>query len=195
MIKEIYLREITDTINLVTIESVDLSNWDDSTIFKAIFEKLFPINTKLFFSFRREENLTNDDLLKKLRFSIPKFFDQNGEYHILYKLDNSRFDSVATLSMEENTLDLFLDLWSYFYSCNIFIPSKNFDFSNFIDFQHKINFIDQSCINLISNKHSLFEVVKGLGGEQILIYFNKEAKLPNFHSIISSTVNKKDIFR
>ncbi|RKS97845.1 hypothetical protein [Chryseobacterium defluvii] len=171
-------------ISLLLIEDFDINRWDDVSRLKKIYKSLFSKNDTIFFSFRREEDLTDENELKRLRIKILETFNDEGEYVVLRKLDDSRFDSVARITINENTYNFLFDIWNYFYSCTFFIPTKGFTFSDYITFQKKIKFQDKGNEKLLSNDYTNFSCIKGLGGDNLIISYQNNYQLPdltNYH--------------
>ncbi|KFF25287.1 hypothetical protein [Chryseobacterium vrystaatense] len=174
-------RILSKEVSLLFIDNFDINNWDDLNQLKIIYKSLFPKGSTLFFSFRREENLTEEKELKKLKVRILDTFNNEGEYLILKKLDDVRFDSIARIVINENTYNLIFDLWNYFYSCTFFIPNKNLTFSDYIKFQQKIKFQDKGNEKLLNECFTDFTCIKGLGGDNMIISYRNNYNLPNFY--------------
>ena len=94
---------LNEGISLFFIDDFDIDNLEDRIRLKTIFKRIFPKDNTLFFSFRREENLTSDEELKRLRIKILDTFDSEGEYIVIRKLDDVRFDSVGRLVINDYT--------------------------------------------------------------------------------------------
>lgn len=195
MKKELISRKINNDISLIIIEHFNIESWYDTNVLKNIFKSLFSNEETIFFSFRREEDLTDERRLKQLKGSIFETFKKAGDYVILKKLDESRFDSVARISINDDVYELLIDIWKYFYSCAFFKPLPGLSFSDFIDFQKSIKFIDKGGEKLISNNYSNFECIKGLGGDHLLISYKNNYSLPDFKKIISESPDFNQIFK
>lgn len=59
---------------------------EDLIRLKKIYKCLFSDSNTLFFAFRREENLTDKEELKKLKVKILETFENYGEYIVLKNL-------------------------------------------------------------------------------------------------------------
>ncbi|KMQ59937.1 hypothetical protein ACM46_16900 [Chryseobacterium angstadtii] len=180
---EFHNRILNKDIGLLFIDDFNLYNWDDLSKIKNIYKSLFFKGSTLFFSFRREEDLTDEKELKKLKTKILDIFNSEGEYIVLRKLDDKRFDSIARIVVNENTYNFLFDLWNYFYSCSIFIPNKDFTFSDYINFYKKNKFEDKGNEKLLSNYFTDFTCIKGLGGDNMIISHRSNYDLSKFISI------------
>ncbi|RKE71976.1 hypothetical protein [Chryseobacterium sp. AG363] len=170
---------LNKNINLLSIEDFDLDMSEDLIRLKKIYECLFSDSNTLFFAFRREENLTDKEELKKLKVKILENFENYGEYIVLKELDNARFDSVGRIKINEYTYNFIFDVWKYFYSCTFFIPTENFNFFDYITFQKKNKFHDIGNEKLLINHYANFSCIKGLGGDALIISYRNDFKLPD----------------
>ncbi|GEN69819.1 hypothetical protein [Chryseobacterium rhizosphaerae] len=166
-------------INLLSIEDFDLDIFEDLIRLKRIYKCLFSDSNTLFFAFRREENLTDKKELKKLKVRILESFKDYGEYIILKELDSSRFDSVGRININDHTYNFLFDVWKYFYSCTFFIPTEKFNFFDYITFQKKNRFHDIGNEKLLINHYANFSCIKGLGGDNLIISYRNDFKLPD----------------
>lgn len=192
---EFYSRILSKEVNILGIDNFDVHNWYDANQLKNVYRSLFFNNDMLYFSFRREENLTNVKELKILRRKMLETFKNEGEYVVLKQLDETRFDSVAKVVVKGSTFDFLFDLWNYFYSCTFFIPRDGFSFSDYIDFQKRINFEDKGGEKLIRSGYTDFECIKGLGGDSLIISYRKDYKLPDLGKAALDSPGKNQIFR
>ncbi|MCW1961286.1 hypothetical protein [Chryseobacterium viscerum] len=170
---------LNKNINLLSIEDFDLDVSEDLIRLKKIYKCLFSDSNTLFFAFRREENLTDKEELKKLKVKILENFENYGEYIVLKELDNARFDSVGRIKINEYTYNFIFDVWKYFYSCTFFIPTENFNFSDYITFQKKNKFHDIGNEKLLIHHYANFSCIKGLGGNTLIISSRNDFKLPD----------------
>lgn len=182
-------------IKILGIYDFDVNNWHNLSQLKNIYKSLFSLNEVIFFSFRREENLTDEKILKQLKVKILETFNSEGEYVILRQLDDARFDSVAKLIVKESTFDLLVDIWSYFYSCNFFIPKEEFTFSDFIQFQKLNSFQDIGNEKLLNSLYADFSCIKDLGGDSLIISYRNDYQLPDLKEIALNTPNINQVFR
>lgn len=176
---EINNNVLNKEINILSIDDLDLNRWDDLIQLKKIYKYLFSKNDTLFFAFRRVENLTDEKEIKKLKVEILETFENYGEYIILKELDSTRFDSIARITVNEYTYNLLIDVLKYFYSCTFFIPSKQFAFSDYSTFQKNNNFHDKMNEKLLHNHYADFSLIKGLGGDSLIISYRNDFNLPN----------------
>ncbi|PIF45759.1 hypothetical protein CLU96_2771 [Chryseobacterium sp. 52] len=145
-------RVLNKEINLLFIDDFNISNWNDYNQIKNVYKSLFSKGDTIFFSFRREENLTEEKELKRLKNKILDTFNDEGEYIVLRQLDDTRFDSIARMIINDSTYNFLFDLWNYFYSCTFFIPNKDLAFSDYSNFQKKIKFEDKANEKLLSKQ-------------------------------------------
>ena len=192
---EFYNRELSRDIALFSVEDFDINAWHDANRLKNILKCLFFNDDTIFFSFRREEDLTSDNDLKRLRVKVIETFDKLGEYVFLRKLDEARFDSVARITVSDFTFEFIFDIWEYFYSCAFFIPSKGFSFSDYISFQKRIKFQDKGGEKLLSKRYSDFECIKGLGGDSLVISYRKDYQLPDLRKAASESSGINQVFK
>lgn len=190
-----YNGELNKDLALLSIEDFDINVWHDANCIKNILKCLFFNNDTIFFSFRREEDLTSDDELKRLRVNVVETFDKLGEYVFLKKLDEARFDSVASIIVNDFTFEFIFDILKYFYSCAFFIPAKGFSFSDFISFQKKIKFQDKGGEKLLSKGYSDFVCIKGLGGDSLIVSYQKGFQLPDLRKAVSETPDINQVFK
>lgn len=183
----IYYKE--DIVNLFVIDSFDFEVWQDQIKMRYIFDSLFTNEEDMvFFSFRRDEDLTDDEILTRIKPQIINTFNKLGAYEVIFELDEHRYDSVAWLRVKDFSFDLFLDLWNCFYSCRFFIPVTDFSFQNFISFQKKIKCLDVYSKKLLGNNYSNFDCIKGLGGDYFLISYLKDYQLPDIGKLASEEI-------
>ncbi|WP_284464739.1 hypothetical protein [Chryseobacterium sp.] len=166
-------------ISILLIDDFDISSSNDMIQLKKILKKIFPRDSTLFFSFRREESLTSDEELKKLRAKIFDTFNKEGEYVVLKRLDDARFDSVAKIVINDQTYNFLFDIWNYFYSCTFFIPNKNLTFSDYITFHTNNKFQDIANEKLLNQNFSNFTCIKGLGGDNMVLSYRSNYNLPD----------------
>lgn len=191
-----YNRELSREINLLSIGPFDINVWYDQNRLRNIFKCLFLNNDTIFFSFKREEDLTSDKELSQLRIKVFETFNKTGEYVFLKKLDEARFDSVARIIVSgDSTFDFLFDIWKYFYSCAFFVPVDGFTFSDYISFHKKIKLQDKGGKKLLDKEYANFECIKGLGGDSLLISYRKNYQLPDLMKAIADTPNINQCFR
>src|SRR5215217_3341572 len=86
-------------LSILNIGEFDLYNESDDRIyFKSIINKLFSVGDKVYFFFRREEDLTEDSELDVLRQLIFRRFETEGDFEYLFKIDQRRFDAIAMIT-------------------------------------------------------------------------------------------------
>ncbi|GAF04809.1 hypothetical protein [Saccharicrinis fermentans] len=192
---EFYNVELSKDIKSLCVEDFDINIWYDANRIKNILKCLFFNNDTIFFSFRREEDLTSDKELERLRISIIETFNKYGEYVFLKKLDEARFDSVARIDVSDFTFEFMFDIWKYFYSCTFFIPTEGFSFSDYISFQKKIKFQDKGGEKLLSKRYSDFGCIKGLGGDSLIVSYRKDFQLPDLKKAASETPDINQVFK
>lgn len=168
---------LNEEISIFFIDDFDISNLEDRVRLKTIFKRIFPKGNTLFFSFRREENLTSDEELKRLRIKILDIFNSEGEYLVIRKLDDVRFDSVGRLAIDDNTYNFLFDLWSYFYSCTFFVPKGNLTLSDYISFQKKNKLTDIGNEKLLNQDFAEVTCIKGLGGDNMIVSYRRDYDL------------------
>ncbi|MBB6369653.1 hypothetical protein [Chryseobacterium shigense] len=173
-------RILNQKVSILFIDDFNISDWDDLSQVKNIYKSLFLKGDTLFFSFRREENLTDGEELKKLRAKILDTFNNEGEYIILRQLDDTRFDSIARIVINDNTYNFLFDIWKYFYSCTFFVPSKDLTLSDYGNFQKKNRFEDKANEKLLDHHFADVTCIKGLGGDNMIISYNSDYELPKF---------------
>lgn len=77
--RELLSEKITDNLSRLSIINLDFyESLDDRLLLKDLFKSLFKEGERLFFTFRREENLTDNDELMELRKKVPLTFEQQG---------------------------------------------------------------------------------------------------------------------
>lgn len=187
--------ELSKNIALMSIENFDINAWHDANRIKNILKCLFNNDDTIFFLFRREEDLTSDDELRRLRIKVVETFEKLGEYVYLKKLDESRFDSVARLAGSNFDIEFIIDVWRYYYSCTFFIPTDGFSFSDYISFQKENKLHDKGGQKLLSKGYSNFECMKGLGGDSLIISYRKGFRLPDLRKAASDAPDINQAFK
>lgn len=181
---ELYTNKLNDYIDIITIENFDLSQFEDIKKLKDIFQSLFDKQNKLFFSFRRIEDLTDAKKLQRLKKVISDLFSNYGQYVVLRKLDDARFDSVGQISINKYTYDFLICVWQYFYSCSFFAPNEEVSFDEFIAFVKRNNYSDIGNNKLIANHFTNFSCIKDLGGEALIITHRSDFDMPDLVNLI-----------
>ncbi len=176
---DFYNRSLSKEICIFSIDDFNISNEQDASQLKNVYRCLFLNNDMLYFSFRREENLTDENTLRLLKIKISETFNKDGAYVTLREMDETRFDSVGRISIKESTFDFLFDIWNYFYSCTFFVPKNGFAFSDYVDFQKRIKFQDKGGEKLLKAGHADFECIKGLGGDSLIVSYQKDYQLPD----------------
>jgi hypothetical protein len=164
--------------NLIKASLLDLDFYesiDDRLLLKEVFSSFFKRGDRLFFTFRREENLTEEEELFELRKKIPNRF---ADYVLIRKIDDERFDSIGCLNYSHETPSFLLDVWRYFYAFVVFRPNDDITWDQFILYTKKEGIDDIDCRKLLSKKISNFALVKGLGGDYLNIVMNSKTALP-----------------
>lgn len=141
----------------------------DCEYLKNMIDKLFCTGDRIFFFFRREEDLTDEEEMIRLRKEVFKKIDGSGKLVYLRKVDQRRFDAIATLDYDADTSTFIIDLWKYFYACYFFKPVNTLTFDDYQDYL-AINGVDDLYgRKMLMNKLCDFICIKGLGGEEIII--------------------------
>lgn len=157
---------------------------EDRLLLKEIFRLFFADGDTLFFSFRREENLTDDDDLLRLRERVPREFMEHGDYIFLRKFDEEKFDSIGYLQCTDQTPGFLLDVWRYFYAFTVFIPKKQVEWDDYIRYVKRKGFDDIDGKRLLNDGLADFILIKGLGGDYLNVTFSNHIKLPAIDSLI-----------
>lgn len=192
---EFYNGILNKEISLFNVDDFNIENWYDASLLKNIFKCLFSNNDLIFLSFRREENLTDEKELDRLRIKVIETFKKEGEYVVLNKLDETRFDSVARINVNDHTFEFIFDVWKYFYSCTFFIPIDQFTFSEFIFSEKQNKFHDIGNEKLLTKKFTNFTCIKDLGGNGLIISYQKNYQLPDLKKAALDTPNIRQTFR
>jgi len=157
---------------------------EDRLLLKEIFKLLFKNGDTLFFSFRREENLTDDDDLLRLRERVPREFMEHGDYIFLRKVDEEKFDSIGRLQCTDQTPSFLLDVWKYFYAFTVFVPKEQVRWDDYIHYLKKRGFDDIDGKRLLNDGLTDFILIKGLGGDYLNVTFVNHINFPDINSLI-----------
>lgn len=190
---DFYNTKLNNKIHALHVDDFDVYKWGDINQLKNIFRHLFLNKDEIFFSFRREESLTDRKELQELRSRISEIFNENGEYVILRQIDQVRFDSVARLDLNDHSINFIFDFWKYFYSCSFFVPVDRFTFSDFISFYKSVKFEDKWNEKLLSNLFTNFTCIKDLGGTNLIITYRNGYHLLDLNDIDTPDIDQ--IFR
>jgi len=183
--KELLKEKITDSLSRLSVINLNFyESLDDRLLLKDIFKLIFKDNDQLFFSFRREENLTDNDELLQLRQRVPYEFKQHGDYVFLRKIDEERFDSIGYLKYSDQTPAFLLDVWKYFYAFTVFKPRESITWSDYVNYIKTKGVEDIDGKRLLNSGLSDFILIKGLGGDYLNISYINSAELPDIASII-----------
>lgn len=150
---------------------------EDRIYLKKVLSNIFSIGDELFFFFRREENLTDDAELKRLKQDVLREIKINGEFRYILKLDDKRFDAIAKVNLNSNFANLIISMWKYFYACDFFKLINELTFDEYEDYLRVNGVDDIGGIGMIQNKLTDFICVKGLGADHLIISYNAELKL------------------
>lgn len=157
---------------------------EDRLFLKDIFKSLFKEGDYLFFSFRREEDLTDDKELSELRRKIPHDLKLQGDYIFLRKVDDERFDSAAYIKYTDHTPGFLIDIWKYFYAFTVFRPRERVTWNNYIHHLKTNGVDDIDGKELLTNGFTNFVLIKGLGGDYLNITYSNDITLPDLASLL-----------
>lgn len=165
-------------LSILNIGEFDLYNESDDRIyFKSIINKLFSVGDEVYFSFRREEDLTENSELDVLRKLIFRKFEAEGKFEYLFKIDQRRFDAIAMIIFDLNTPNFIIDLWKYFYACDFFKPINDLTFEEYKDYLEVNGVDDINGLKQLWNGLSDFICIKGLGADHLIISYDSDLKL------------------
>lgn len=183
--RELLTERITDSLTRLSVINLAFyESLDDRLLLKEIFKSLFRQGDRLFFSFRREENLTDDDELLELRKRVPLTFAQQGDYIFLRRIDEERFDSIGHITYADHIPGFLLDVWRYFYAFDFFIPKEQVTWDDYIQYVKKKGLDDIDGKRLLNDGLTNFILIKGLGGDYLNISYVNDTKLPDIASLI-----------
>lgn len=158
-------------VNLFEIGKFDFDDNGMDELRKVFYNLLERFDGKeVFMQFRREEDLfLGNEEQMKMRKELPVILKTKGRYHVFRKLDDSRFDSLGSIIINTDFLEIFITLWEYFYSFDFFIPKENYTWELFL------SHVDEYCDDL--NAHKLLSknaaadwvAIKNIGGESLII--------------------------
>lgn len=184
--KELLTERITGSLTRLSVINLDFyESLDDRLLLKEIYKSLFRQGDRLFFSFRREENLTDDDELLELRKRVPLTFAQQGDYIFLRRVDAERFDSIGYITYTHHTPGFLLDLWKYFYAFTVFTPLEHVTWNDYVHHVKTKGIDDIDGKRLLSDGLTNFILIKGLGGDYLNISYVHGTKLPDIASLIT----------
>jgi len=167
-------KKITGPVGILNIGYFDIYNpFDDQIYLKELFHKLFKIGETLYFFFRREEDLTDDDELTVLRKKIFSHLGQHGQMKYIRYLDQVRFDAIAYLTLDIGFGNLLVDMFKYFYSVDFFVPINGLTFDEYEDYLDVKGVDDIDGINIILNSLTNLICIKGYDGDHLRISYNR----------------------
>lgn len=171
-------KTIQGNISFLSISGLNIyDDISDKYYLKQVIKNLFSPSAEMFLFFSREENLTDDAELRTLRTRIFQYLGDHGQLIYLKKVDQQRFDAIATINCNTDTDDFIIDCWKYFYWCSFFKPINNLTFDEYQDYL-EVNGADNfSDTRNIMDKLCDFECTKGLGGGYLTISYNSELRL------------------
>lgn len=183
--KELLIEKITDNLTRLSVINLDFyESLNDRLMLKEIFKSFFKEGDRLFFSFRREENLTDDDELLALRKKIPLMFEQQGDYIFLRRVDEEKFDTIGHINYTDHTPSFLLDVWKYFYAFTVFMPFEHVTWSDYVHYVKTKGINDIDGKKLLNDGLTNFILIKGLGGDYLNISYVSDIKLPDIASLI-----------
>ncbi len=168
------------------IEDFDLSS-DGKDINQIIsILKILIDGKQLYFNFRREEDFLDEKELLNYRHYIPEYFIKNGEYKVIYKIDQTHFDSIGLLPVIDSTFDFLIELWNYFWSMCFFVPKETLDWEGFLYYSRK-NTRDKNGLKLLDSfTDAVF--LKGHDGDNLIInYLNDVYVQEQLLSVVAVT--------
>jgi hypothetical protein len=181
---------IKNVIHSLTVDDFNIhESWQDRIRFKeiciAIFKAAEP--KQIFFQFRREETIfLSEKERSEYRDEIPKYFITHGQYAVVRKIDEERFDSFGSLPNNQKTVDYLPNLWNYFYACDFFIPTAHLTFPYLIE-NYKDLMDDIDGLKLFQRGLINAICIKGLGGNNLIINYKNDFRMPNITEIVNST--------
>ncbi|WP_121810857.1 hypothetical protein [Mucilaginibacter kameinonensis] len=149
---------------------------DDVIKLKDIFSNLFVEGDTLFFFLMREEDLTAENELIRLRKSVINHFESHGQYYLVDQLDSRRFASIAAIKFDSSIPDLIIDSWKLFYACDFFVPRFPFSLDDYLTylFEHGKRGIDG--IKHLRNELTDMFCIKGYDSESLYLCYNEDSE-------------------
>lgn len=172
---EIYKRDLND-LSVINIGPFNIyDNGLDRPYFKNVINKIFETGDEIFFYFRREESLTDEEELEVLRESVFKKITEQGRLLFLNKIDQSRFEGIATIKFDcSDTPNFIVDAWKYFYSLDFFKPINDLSFEEYEDYLEVNGVNDIDGLKLLRNRLTDCICIKGLGADHLVISYKSE---------------------
>lgn len=112
-----------------------------------------------------------DHLLEFYQDYLPKLIQQNGKYIVTHKKNDSRFQSIANIEINNKTLLFIEHIWRYYLGVLFFVPGSAFSLEEF-QFKKENFKPDIYGMGYIKNNITDMTFTKGHDGDNLIITFN-----------------------
>lgn len=150
---------VSDTIRKLEIIDIDIDNKSDYIALINIIQYLTNGNNYFFNLFREDQSFFEDDELIMYRNFLPSYFEKNGDYVCIERIDNERFKCIGTLPVCCETFDHLIIIWKYYYGLSFFEPNNYLSWNDYKLYKVKSEIDGLNCIMKKSHSLSLLKVM------------------------------------
>lgn len=160
-------------INTLILNEIDMDNSRHLNVIINIL-KLLSEGDRYYFELTNADTFfCPDNLIEHYKNYLPEFLQKNGQYVVKNTKDDTRFQSIARLAINDRTLIEFEHIWRYYDGVLVFNPNALFTWDQFNCecFKLKPNFYG---IGYINNELANMTFVKGHDGDNFIITYNTD---------------------
>lgn len=179
--KFINYKNITPLIAGFYIDSFDIpGDADDIVIFEKIISGLFHHNDRIFFMCSGKEQESSEDSLK----AINEYFDSNGTIVKIEAEETKEISYLAGMNYSDTSPGLIVDLWKFFRHLAFFKPASDLTWESFTGYGKNLLDEDPDKKKMFTFNFMDFVLVKGSGGESLILNYRMDYPLPDIYSLV-----------